>query len=186
MLIIVSMLLTSLAIVREKEIGTIEQVMVTPIKRVEFVLGKTIPFLITGYIIMTMMFAIAMLIFGIHVKGSWVLLYGLTGIYLVGNLGLALLISVSAGTQQQALLTAFFVMMPGVLLSGFIFPVSNMPEPVQYLTFLNPMRWYMEILRGVVMKGVGVTALWPAIVGQSILAFVFVLLASVRFRKTIV
>lgn len=185
MLLVVSMLLTSIAIVREKEIGTIEQMMVTPISKLEFILGKTIPYVITGFIVMTLMFLLAMLVFGITVKGSWLLLYIMTGVYLVGNVGLALLISVSAGTQQQALLTAFFIVMPAVLLSGFMFPIRNMPLPVQYATFLNPMRWYLEILRGAVLKGVGSDALWPSMIGQSALAVLFMLLASMRFKKTL-
>jgi ABC-2 type transport system permease protein len=185
MLLVVSMLLTSIAIVREKEIGTIEQMMVTPIRKLEFILGKTIPYLITGFIVMTAMFILAMMVFGITVKGSWPLLYLMTGVYLVGNVGLALLISVSAGTQQQALLTAFFIVMPAVLLSGFIFPIHNMPLPIQYATFLNPMRWYLEILRGVVLKGVGPGVLWPSMAGQVALAVLFIILASSRFKKTL-
>jgi drug efflux transport system permease protein len=185
MLLLVSMLLASIAIVKEKEIGTIEQIMVTPISRLEFILGKTIPFMITGFITMTIMFIVAILIFGIRVHGSWLLLYVLTGVYLAGNLGLALLVSVSSSTQQQALLTAFLILMPSILLSGFMFPINNMPEPVQYATFLNPMRWYLEILRGVVMKGVGIESLWPAITAQSVLAFFAILTASLRFKKTL-
>jgi ABC-2 type transport system permease protein len=185
MLMVVSTMLTSIAIVREKEIGTIEQVMVTPIRRFEFIVGKTVPYLITGYITMTIMFAIAMLIFGIRIQGNWLLLYALAGIYVVGNLGLALFISVSASTQQQALLTAFFVLMPGVLLSGFMFPIRNMPEPVQYATVLNPLRWFLVIMRGIVLKGEGVSTLWPAIAWQAGLAFSFVTLAVARFRKTL-
>lgn len=185
MLILLTMMVASIAIVREKEGGTIEQVMVTPIRKIEFILGKTLPYLIIGYIVMTLMFIIARIIFGIHIQGSVILLYFLTGIYLAGNLGLALLISVSAHTQQQALLTAFFILMPAILLSGFIFPINNMPLPVQYATFMNPMRWYMEIIRGVVMKGVGIEPLVRAIVGQSILAISFLMVATTRFRKTL-
>ncbi len=185
MLMVVSTLLTSIAIVREKEIGTIEQVMVTPIRRFEFIIGKTVPYLITGYITMTIMFVIAMLIFGVRIEGSWVLLYALAGVYVAGNLGLALFISVSASTQQQALLTAFFVLMPGVLLSGFMFPIRNMPEPVQYATMLNPLRWFLVILRGIVLKGEGVATLWPAILWQAGLTVSFVTLAVARFRKTL-
>ena len=185
MLILLSMMVASIAIVREKEGGTIEQVMVTPIRKIEFILGKTLPYLITGYIVMTLMFIIALIIFGIHIRGSVLLLYGLTGIYLAGNLGLALLISVSAHTQQQALLTAFFILMPAILLSGFIFPINNMPVAIQYATFANPMRWYMEIIRGVVMKGVGVAPLAHAIVGESILAISFLTIATARFHKTL-
>ena len=185
MLILLSMMVASIAIVREKEGGTIEQVMVIPIGKIEFILGKTIPYLIIGYIVMTMMFIIAMIIFGIRIEGSIVLLYLLTGIYLCGNLGLALLISVGAHTQQQALLTAFFILMPAILLSGFIFPIHNMPVAVQYATYINPMRWYMEIIRGVVMKGVGIEALSRAIVFQSILAAGFLAVAAARFKKTL-
>ena len=185
MLLLVSMILASIAIVKEKEIGTIEQIMVTPISRLEFILGKTIPFMITGFITMTIMFMVAMLIFGIQVQGSWLLLYILTGVYLAGNLGLALLVSAGSSTQQQALLTAFLILMPSILLSGFMFPISNMPEPVQYVTFLNPMRWYLEILRGVVMKGVGIESLWGPAAAQSVLAFLAILTASLRFKKTL-
>jgi ABC-2 type transport system permease protein len=185
MLMVVSLLLTSLAIVREKEIGTIEQVMVTPIRRLEFIIGKTLPFLLMGYIIMTVMVLLAALLFGITVRGNPLLLYVMAGIYLLGNLGLALTISASAGTQQQALLTAFFILMPGVLLSGFIFPIHNMPPAVQVVTHLNPMRWFLEILHGIALKGLGVAGLWPAMAAQAGLAAVFLLLAALSFRKTL-
>ena len=185
MLFIFSLLLTSIGIVREKEIGTIEQVMVTPIRGVEFILGKTIPYMLTGYISMSFMLIIAWLVFDVHVRGSLPLLYCLTGIYLAGNLGIALIISGTAATQQQALLTSFLVLMPSVMLSGFMFPITNMPESIRYATFLNPMRWYLEILRGIVMKDVGVAALWPAIVAQSGLTATFLTIAVGRFKKTL-
>ena len=185
MLFIFSLLLTSIGIVREKEIGTIEQVMVTPIRGSEFILGKTIPYMITGYVSMTFMLCIAYLIFGVHVRGSLLLLYGLTGIYLAGNMGIALIISGSAETQQQALLTSFLVLMPSVMLSGFMFPITNMPDPVRIATVCNPMRWYLEILRGIVMKDVGVAALWPAILSQTALTFFFLTVAVSRFKKTL-
>jgi len=179
------MLLTSLAIVAEKEIGTIEQIMVTPIHRMEFILGKTIPYLITGYITLTMMLLLSLVIFDIRVTGSWFLLYAMAGVYIVGNLGLALTISVSAATRPQALLTAFFLLMPGVLLSGFMFPLDNMPTVVRYATVLNPMRWFLEILRGVTLKGSGVETLWPAMLAQTVLAVLFLTLAASRFHKTL-
>jgi ABC-2 type transport system permease protein len=185
MLFIFSMLLTSIGIVREKEIGTIEQVMVTPISGLEFILGKTIPYMITGYISMTIMLCVAFFVFGVHVKGSLFLLYALSGLYLCGNMGIALIISVSAQTQQQALLTSFLLLMPCVMLSGFMFPITNMPEPVQYATWLNPMRWYLVILRGIVMKSVGVQVLWPAIFAQTALSVSFIAIAAARFRKTL-
>jgi ABC-2 type transport system permease protein len=185
MLFIFSLLLTSIGIVREKEIGTIEQVMVTPIRGIEFILGKTIPYMLTGYISMSFMLVVAYFVFGVHVRGSLPLLYGLTGIYLAGNMGIALIISGGASTQQQALLTSFLILMPSVMLSGFMFPISNMPDPVRYATFINPMRWYLEILRGIVMKDVGIPALWPAIVAQSILSVTFLAIAIGRFKKTL-
>lgn len=185
MLYIFSLLLTSIGIVREKEIGTIEQVMVTPIRGIEFILGKTIPYMITGYITMSFMLVVAYLIFGVYVKGSLIMLYCLTGIYLAGNMGIALIISGSAKTQQQALLTSFLVLMPSVMLSGFMFPISNMPDPVRIATVCNPMRWYLEILRGIVMKDVGFSALWPAIAAQSALTLTFLTIAITRFKKTL-
>ncbi len=185
MLFIFSLLLTSIGIVREKEIGTIEQVMVTPIRRIEFILGKTIPYMITGYISMSFMLLVAFVIFDVHVRGSIFLLYGLTGIYLAGNMGIALIISGSARTQQQALLTSFLVLMPSVMLSGFMFPITNMPEAVRIATFGNPMRWYLEILRFIVMKDVGISSLWPAILAQTGLTLTFLAIAVGRFKKTL-
>lgn len=185
MLFIFSLLLTSIGIVKEKEIGTIEQVMVTPIRRVEFILGKTIPYMITGYISMTLMLIVALVVFGVHVKGSYFLLYLLSGVYLCGNMGLALIISASATTQQQAMLTSFLILMPCVMLSGFMFPIHNMPEAVQYATVLNPMRWFLYILRGIVMKDVGFATLLPEIAAQTALSIIFIVTASVKFKKTI-
>ncbi len=185
MLFIFSLLLTSIGIVKEKEIGTIEQVMVTPIRKIEFILGKTIPYIVTGYISMTIMLIVAFAVFDIQVKGSILLFYLLSGLYLFGNMGIALIISASASTQQQAMLTSFLVLMPCVMLSGFMFPIKNMPDLVQYATWLNPMRWYLEILRGIVMKGVGIKVLWPAIASQTALAVAFISLAWARFSKTL-
>ncbi|MBU1168019.1 MAG: ABC transporter permease [Proteobacteria bacterium] len=185
MLFIFSIMLTSIGIVKEKEIGTIEQVMVTPIRKIEFILGKTLPYMFTGYFTMTMMLIVARLIFGVTVKGNYPLLYFLTGIYLCGNMGVALVISASATTQQQALLTSFLFIMPGVMLSGFMFPINNMPVVIQYLTHINPIRWYLEILRGIVMKGVGIGVLWHQVMWQASLAVFFIFLAAKRFRKTL-
>lgn len=185
MILVTSTLLTSIAIVREKEIGTIEQVMVTPIGRFEFILGKTLPFFITGYLTTTMMFILARVVFGITVKGSVLVLVVVVGLNILSYLGLALLISTISHTQQQALLTAFFIMMPCALLSGYMFPVSNMPQPVQYLTHLNPMRWGFEAITGVVIKGTGLADLWKQVMWEIIHAVTFLTLAATRFRKTL-
>ncbi len=185
MLLLIGMLLTSMAIVREKEIGTIEQIMVTPIRKTEFIIGKTLPFLITGYITMTMMFLIALVIFGIRIQGSLPLLYFSAGLYMIGNIGLALLVSVTSQTQQQALLTAFFILVPFTLLSGFIFPIRNMPESVQFMTLFNPMRWFLQIMHGIVIKGVGLRTLWGPILIQLGISAAFLTLAVAKFRKTL-
>ena len=185
MLFIFSLILTSIAIVKEKEIGTIEQIMVTPIRKLEFILGKTIPYVVTGYISMTIMLLVAYVVFGIRIHGSIVLLYVLSGVYLISNMGIALVVSASAETQQQAMLTSFLILMPCIMLSGFMFPIKNMPEAVQYATYLNPMRWYLDVLRGIVMKGSGIAIIWPAVGGQIVLAVSFISLAWAKFKKTI-
>jgi ABC-2 type transport system permease protein len=185
MLLIISMLLTSIAIVREKEIGTIEQVMVTPIRRFEFIIGKTLPYLMTGLITMTNMLLVAWPVFGLVVQGSILLLYVVSMIYIFGNLGIALLISVSAKTQQQAMLTTFLILLPSILLSGFIFPIRNMPWIIQILTHINPVRWFLENLHGIVVRGVGFESLRYPILAQAVLASLFSWLAVVRFKKTL-
>lgn len=185
MLTLQTLLVAGVSIVREKEIGTIEQIMVTPIRGIEFILGKTLPYMAMSYVIMTIMLAIAFMVFQVPCRGSLILLYTLTSVFLAGNLGCALLISVSAGTQQQALLTAFFFLMPAILLSGFIFPVRNMPLPIQWLTALNPLRWYLEILLAILLRGVGIKELLPQIAAQVALAVVFLTLAAKRFKKTL-
>jgi len=185
LLMTTSLLLTSIAIVREKEIGTIEQVMVTPIGRLEFILGKTIPFFITGNIVTVLMFVLAFLVFDIVIKGSIALLWLAVCLNILSYLGLALLISASAYTQQQALLTAFFILMPCILLSGYMFPISNMPLAVQYLTYLDPMRWGFEAITGVVIKGASFKEISSQLAWETAHAAFFITFASLKFRKTI-
>jgi ABC-2 type transport system permease protein len=183
MILVTSILLTSIAIVREKEIGTIEQVMVTPIGKLEFIIGKTLPFFITGYITTTIMFVIAFIVFDIIIKGSILLTALAIGMNILSYLGLALLISASSHTQQQALLTAFFIIMPCALLSGYMFPVDNMPLPIQYLTYLNPMRWGFETVTGIVIRGAGLAELRVQFFWLAVHAVFFILTASFRFNK---
>lgn len=185
MIMVTSILLTSIAIVREKEIGTIEQVMVTPIGRFEFILGKTLPFFITGYITTTMMFVIAFLVFDVVIMGSIFLLALAIGLNILAYLGLALLISSTAYTQQQALLTSFFILMPCSLLSGFMFPIDNMPVFIQYLTFLDPMRWGFEAFIGIVLKGAGAAEIRTQLLWQTAHAVFFLTAASLMFRKNL-
>ncbi|NVN90845.1 MAG: ABC transporter permease [Desulfuromonadales bacterium] len=184
-LFVITMLLSSMAIVREKEIGTIEQVIVTPIRKVEFILGKTLPFVLIGYIDVALISLVGTLVFNVPVRGSLWLLFLATTLFLMSSLGIGLLISTISRTQQQAMMTAFFVIFPAMLLSGFAFPIENMPLPVQWLTLLNPLRFYMVIIRGIFLKGVGFGVLWSQLAALATIGVVVLLVAVERFRKTV-
>lgn len=184
-LFVITMLLSSLAIVREKEIGTIEQVIVTPIRKSEFILGKTLPFVLIGYIDVALISTVGALVFHVPVRGSLWLLFLATTLFLMSSLGIGLLISTVSQTQQQAMMTAFFIIFPAMLLSGFAFPIENMPSPVQWLTLLNPLRYYMVVIRGIFLKGVGFTALWQQLAGLTVIGVALLSLAVMRFRKTL-
>ena len=184
-LFIITMLLSSLAIVREKEIGTIEQILVTPIRKGEFILGKTLPFVLIGYIDVALISLVGALVFNVPVRGSLWLLFLATTLFLMSSLGMGLLISTVSQTQQQAMMTAFFIIFPAMLLSGFAFPIENMPLPVQWLTLLNPLRYYMVIIRGIFLKGVGIDIIWPHLAALGGLGIVLLSLAIRRFHKTL-
>ncbi|MBI5632948.1 MAG: ABC transporter permease [Nitrospirae bacterium] len=177
------LLLTSMAVVREREIGTMEQLMVTPIRPVEFILGKTIPFALIGFFEMLLVTAIALLKFDIPMKGSFLLLFASTAIYLLSVLGMGLFISTIARTQQQALMATFLFYVPAVLLSGFMFPIENMPEVIQYGTYLNPLRYFLVIIRGIFLKNSGLAVLWPQILSLFMLGILVITVSSMRFRK---
>ncbi|MDA8430894.1 MAG: ABC transporter permease [Geobacteraceae bacterium] len=183
-LFVITMLLSSLAIVREKEIGTIEQVIVTPIRKREFILGKTLPFVLIGYIDVALISVVGTLVFDVPVRGSLWLLFLATTLFLMSSLGIGLLISTISQTQQQAMMTAFFIIFPAMLLSGFAFPIENMPGPVQWLTLLNPLRYYMVVIRGIFMKGVGLAALWEQLLALTVIGITVLSIAIGRFRKT--
>jgi len=185
-LFVITMLLSSLAIVREKEIGTIEQVIVTPIRKGEFILGKTLPFVLIGYIDVALISLVGTVVFDTPVRGSLWLLFLATSLFLMSSLGLGLLISTISNTQQQAMMTAFFIIFPAMLLSGFAFPIENMPKPAQWLTLLNPLRYYMVIIRGLFLKGIGIDILWPQLAALGGLGGVLLSLAVQRFHKTLV
>jgi ABC-2 type transport system permease protein len=184
-LTLITMILTAMAIVREKEIGTIEQIMVTPLSRLELILGKTIPFALIGIAVITLMLVVAVVLFGLPVRGSLLLFYLAIATYMFAAMSLGLLISASSTTQQQALLVSFLIMMPMVLLSGFMFPIHNMPLPVQYLTYANPMRYFFAILHGVLLRGSGLDVLWPQYVELAALGGITMIAAVARFKKTI-
>jgi ABC-2 type transport system permease protein len=177
-------MLTSMAVVREKEIGTIERIMVTPIRPVEFILGKTLPFAVIGLADLVLISVIGVFWFAVPIRGNpLVLLLGIA-LYLMSTLGAGLLISTVSRTQQQAMMTTFFFAFPAILLSGFAFPIANMPEPIQWLTYANPLRYFLVIVRGVFLKGVGLDVLWPQMVGLAVLGPIALAIAAARFRKT--
>jgi len=182
---IITMLLSSMAVVREKEIGTMEQIIVTPIRRGEFILGKTVPFIIIGFIDVALITLVAAFWFHVPIRGSIPLLFGATALFLMSSLGFGLLISTVSRTQQQAMMSAFFFIFPAMLLSGFAFPIENMPETVQWLTFLNPLRYYLVIIRGIFLKGVGIAILWQQFLALFVLGAVILFFAVNRFRKTL-
>jgi len=185
MVLIVTMMLSAMSVVREKEIGTMEQIIVTPIRRWEFILGKTLPFALIGYLNVTMVTTLAVFWFDIPIRGSLLLLGVATGVYLLSSLGFGLFISTVSRSQQQAMMSAFMFMFPAMLLSGFAFPVENMPESIQYLTWINPLRHYLVIIRGIFLKGVGIDVLWPQIVFLALLGGSILSTAVYRFRKTL-
>ncbi len=159
-LLVITTMLTALAVVREKEVGTMEQVIVTPIKSWEFILGKLAPFVIIGFIEVTIVVMIAILWFQVPFKGSMAALYAYAALFLLTTLGLGMFISSISSNQQQAMMTAFFIMFAMVLLSGFMFPIENMPRPVQWLTLAIPMRYFLVIVRSLFLKGSEFAILW--------------------------
>ncbi len=185
LVMVITVILSSMAIVREKEIGTIEQIMVTPLGRATFILGKTIPFVLIGYLDVALISVIATRWFDIPIQGSLFTLLASTGLYLMSTLGVGLFISTVSTTQQQAMMTAFFFTMPAILLSGFIYPIANMPTVIQVITYLNPLRYFLVIIRGVYLKGVGFTVLWPQMAALALIGSALLLIASSRFRKTL-
>lgn len=186
LVLIVTMMLSAMSVVREKEIGTMEQIIVTPIRRWEFILGKTLPFALIGYLNVAMVTTLAAFWFGIPIRGNLLLLAAATGVYLLSTLGFGLFISTVSRSQQQAMMSAFMFTFPAMLLSGFAFPVENMPESIQYLTWLNPLRHYLVIIRGIFLKGVGFDILWPQIAVLAALGGSILAIAVYRFRKTVV
>jgi len=180
---LVTIMLTAMSIVREKEIGTMEQLMVTPIRPFELILGKLLPFALVGVLQVALVVAAALLIFGIPIRGNILLLFGCAVLFLLSTLGVGLFISTISQTQQQAMMWSFFFFMPAMLLSGFAFPIRNMPDPVQYLTYLNPRRYFMQIVRDLFLKGTGTEFLWRQMLALMVFGVTILGLSALRFRK---
>jgi ABC-2 type transport system permease protein len=182
-IMLMCLMLTSMAIVREREMGTMEQLMVSPIRPIELMLGKTIPFAIISFCDMILVTTVGVFWFDITIRGALIFLFIGTSVYLLSVLGIGLFISTILRTQQQALMATMFFNMPAMLLSGFMFPIENMPEAFQYLTYLNPLRYYLIIIRGIFLKGSGFDVLWPQMAALFVLGVIIITVSALRFRK---
>ena len=180
-----TLLLTAFAVVRERERGTLEQLIVTPIKPWELMLGKIIPYTITASIAATVALTAGRLLFGVEVAGSLGLLAVLSILFLLGSLGLGLLISTVSQTQMQAMQMAMFIMLPSMLLSGFLYPRETMPALIKPLSYLTPMTYYLQILRGIMLKGIGIKMLWPNVLPLALFSLVVFSLSAWRFQKRV-
>ncbi len=184
LLMLMTMILTSLGIVKEKEIGTMEQLIVTPIKPWQMIVGKLTPFAIIGMIDVILVLIVARFWFAIPIAGSAPLLVLLCFVFLLTTLGLGLFVSTVSHTQQQAMITAvFFVMQPMIFLSGFVFPIENMPDMIQLYTYLLPLRYFFVIVRGIFLKGVGVAELWDQALVMLLFGIAILYLSALRFQK---
>jgi ABC-2 type transport system permease protein len=184
LLLVVTTNLSSMAIVREKEMGTLEQLNVTPIARWELIAGKLLPYAIIGMVDVLLVVAVAVGWFEVPLLGSFPLLLAMCLVYLLTTLGLGLFVSTISATQQQAMMTSsFFFMIPMVFLSGFVFPIENMPAVVQPVTYLIPLRYFLVILRGIFLKGVGLETLWPEAAALTAWGIGILILATVRSSK---
>ncbi|MBN2061275.1 MAG: ABC transporter permease [Deltaproteobacteria bacterium] len=185
LIMLICLLFTSMAIIREKEAGTIEQLIVTPVRPFELILGKTIPYTVIALVQMGMVISFAVYWFELPLRGSLLVLFVAVFLFLLSSLGIGLFISTISNTQQQAMMTTFFFIMPFFMLSGLVFPIANMPRVIQWFTFLNPLRYFLVIIRGIFLKGVGLEALWPQFVALLILGLVVFSGSVSFFRKRI-
>ena len=177
--------LTAFAVVREREIGTLEQIMVTPIRPAEFILGKTLPFFLIGLFDVSLIALVGTLWFQVPFRGHISVLFVGAVLFLLCMLGVGLLISTLSSTQQQALVTAFFFIMPAIVFSGFGFPIATMPQWLQYVTYLSPLRYFLVVLRGTYLKGVGMEILWPQMAAMGGLGLALLTIAILRFHKAL-
>jgi ABC-2 type transport system permease protein len=180
---LVSLMLTALAVVREKEIGTMEQILVTPIRPVEFLLGKTIPFVLLALGEVVLVTTVAILWFEVPFRGNPLVLFLGTVCFLFNSVGLGLLISTNSSTQQQAMMAGTFFLTPAIMLSGLVFPINNMPPFFQYLTYINPLRYFVIVVQDVFLKGVGLAVLWPQMAAMTGLGMAMLALSVLRFRR---
>ncbi|HPN37244.1 MAG TPA: ABC transporter permease [Melioribacteraceae bacterium] len=184
LLMIITLLLTSLAIVKEKEIGTLEQLIVSPIKPYQMIIGKLVPFALMGFVSIIVVLTAMMVVFEIPVRGNMVFLFVCSGIFILNLLGLGLFISIFSKTQQQAMMLSIFgLMMPMIFLSGFSFPIENMPLVIKTITYIIPLRYFMTIIRGIILKGIGFAELWKELLILTVMGIGILVLSIKGFRK---
>ncbi len=183
-LMVMTQLLSAMGVVREKEIGTMEQLIVTPIRPWQLLVGKLAPFAAIGMIQVFLVTGVTIFGFGVPLRGSFLVLLGLSALFILSTLGMGLLISTIVQNQQQAMMSAGLgLMMPMILLSGLIFPIDNMPAPIQAITYLIPLRYFAEVIRGVFLRGSGLDVLWPQALALLGMGLAIMTVASLRFRK---
>jgi len=182
---VISMMLSAVNLVREKEIGTLEQLMVTPLKRYQLLVGKLLPFLILTFIEMGVVMTLANFIFSIKVSGSYLLLAGMASLFLFATLGLGIFISTISATQQQAMFVSWFFMVFMILMSGFFIPIENMPAILQKITYINPMRYFMFIMRDIVQKGSSLQYLLVDVIPMTAYGLLIFILAMLNFHKRV-
>jgi len=180
-----SLLLSAMAIVKEKEIGTMEQLTVSPIKPIELIVGKLLPFAVIALIQITLVTLLGVFWFHLPLRGSLLLLLLSTCIYLFTTLGIGLFISTISSTQQEAMMSVFLFFMPTMLLSGFAYPISNMPQVIQWFTFINPLRYFMVVIRSIFLKGIGIEILWVQLVPLLIIGLSVIIFSTLKFRKSL-
>ncbi len=180
---LVAVMLTSMSIVKERESGTMEQINVSPIRPIEFIMGKTVPFGIIAFIDLFIVAMITIFWFGVPFKGSLIFLFFAGAFYISCSLAVGIFISTISRTQQQAMMSFFLYMLPAMLFSGFAFPIYTMPETIQLVTYLNPLRYFIIIIRGVFLKGVGITVLWPETLALFVIGTVLMWLSVRRLSR---
>jgi len=178
-----TLMLTAIAIVRERELGTLEQLVATPIRKTELMLGKILPYAVLGYVDITLALLIGAYWFKVPIRGSLTLLYGLTLVFYLATLGQGILVSTVSRTQRQAMQAAFFVFLPTILLSGFMFPREGMPAVIQWIGYAIPLTYFLIIVRGIILKGVGLAELAIQIIPLAALGLAFFAISVARFRK---
>jgi len=182
---LLTVLLTAFAIVRERENGTIEQLNVTPLRRGELIVGKLIPYIIIAYAQVILVLTTAVLVFSMPIRGNLLLLLSLTSLFLMFSLGMGLFISTISRTQFQAMQASFMIVLPSVLLSGFIFPIESMPKLAQWISAILPLTYYLRIVRGIIVKGIGMEYLWQDAVIIAVMGLFTLIMAATRVRKTL-